>query len=166
MPESIPAPLIIDTLKDTFKEARAAQAAGRLVAIPIEVADAIADGANPIKTLRELRGMTQLGLAEAAGLGQGYLSDLEKGRRQGAVATLGNLAQALGVWVEILVDGVRHGIARLADRLGAPSQGAAIARSDRRPGHFSGRIGLPLTQPEASTAPGPGPGRGWVRTGD
>lgn len=86
------------------KEARAAQAAGRLVAIPIEVADAIADGANPIKTLREWRGMTQLGLAEAAGLGQGYLSDLEKGRRQGAVATLGNLAQALGVSVDILVD--------------------------------------------------------------
>lgn len=27
MPESIPAPLIIDTLKDTFREARAARAA-------------------------------------------------------------------------------------------------------------------------------------------
>lgn len=41
--------------------------------------------------------MTQTRLAEATGLAQGYISDLERGRRQGTPETLTRIAKALDI---------------------------------------------------------------------
>ncbi|QLP98652.1 MAG: helix-turn-helix transcriptional regulator [Rhodoblastus sp.] len=70
-------------------------AAGRDAALPPEVSAHILKGASLLTALRKARGMTQTELAERAGLGQGYLSDLETGRRKGAADTLAALATAL-----------------------------------------------------------------------
>ena len=88
----------------TVAQARAALAAGADVLIPLDVADAIADGHNAVRALRKWRGMTQVQLAAAAGLKQGYVSDMEKGRRTGTAATLNAIAGALRVPLALLVD--------------------------------------------------------------
>jgi transcriptional regulator with XRE-family HTH domain len=50
-----------------------------------------------IKALRKWRGMTQVQLAHRAGLAQGYLSDLESGRRSGTKKTLQLIDEKLDV---------------------------------------------------------------------
>jgi len=47
--------------------------------------------------VRNWRGETQLHLAAETGIGQGYLSDLEGGRRTGTPETIAKIAQALNV---------------------------------------------------------------------
>ncbi len=47
----------------------------------MEVAERIASGEHPIRVLREWRDMTQMYLSFRTNLGQGYISDLESGRR-------------------------------------------------------------------------------------
>jgi len=69
---------------------------------PAEVANAILDGVNPIKALREHRGLTQAALAKAAGIGRLYLSQIETGRRAGSLATLRALAKALKVNIDLI----------------------------------------------------------------
>jgi transcriptional regulator with XRE-family HTH domain len=46
--------------------------------------------------------MNQIDLARATGLAQGFLSDLENGRRAMTEATAGRLAAALGIDVTLL----------------------------------------------------------------
>ncbi len=50
--------------------------------VPMEVAERIASGEHPIRVLREWRDMTQMHLSFRTNLGQGYISDLESGRRR------------------------------------------------------------------------------------
>ena len=71
--------------------------------IPKEVVDRLTGGENAIRVLREWRAMTQLRLAAAAGIGQGYLSDLENDRRKGTAAALKKVAEALKVPLDLLV---------------------------------------------------------------
>jgi ribosome-binding protein aMBF1 (putative translation factor) len=71
--------------------------------IPMEVAERIAAGEHPIRALREWRDMTQMELSFRTHIGQGYISDLESGRRKGTVAALRVIAKALGVPLDILV---------------------------------------------------------------
>ncbi len=71
--------------------------------IPKEVVDRLTGGENAIRVLREWRAMTQLSLAAAAGIGQGYLSDLENDRRKGTAAALKKVAEALKVPLDLLV---------------------------------------------------------------
>ena len=84
--------------------ARENLAAGRETTIPKSVADRIADGDNPILAVREWRGMTQVALAEAAGISQGYVADLESGRRSGTAKQLATVAAALKVPLDLLVE--------------------------------------------------------------
>jgi len=65
--------------------------------LPREVSAAILRGDSLLKALRKWRGMTQQDLSRSAGLGQGYVSDLESGRRKGTEETLKQVAQALDV---------------------------------------------------------------------
>jgi transcriptional regulator with XRE-family HTH domain len=58
-----------------------------------------------MENLRDLRlaaGLTQQQLAEAAGINQGYLSDIERGKRVPSVAVIEKFAEALGVNAAIL----------------------------------------------------------------
>ncbi len=83
-------------------DARKAELAAGGVVLPKEVSAAILRGDSRLKAIRKWRGKTQLYLDVAAGISQGYLSDLESRRRKGAPETIAKLAQALNVPVEWL----------------------------------------------------------------
>ncbi len=70
---------------------------------PIEVADRLLGGENAIRVYRDHRGMTQKQLAEAAGINAIYLSQIERGRRNGSVRVLAAIAEALGVDMDALI---------------------------------------------------------------
>jgi Helix-turn-helix len=71
--------------------------------IPKEVVDRIAEGENALGVLREWRGRTQLYISHKTNLGQGYISDLESGRRKGTIAALKKIADALKVPLDLIV---------------------------------------------------------------
>lgn len=83
-------------------DARKAELAAGGVVLPPEVSAAILRGESRLKAIRNWRGETQLHLNFITGIGQGYLSDLESGRRTGTPETIAKLAQALSVPVEWL----------------------------------------------------------------
>jgi DNA-binding XRE family transcriptional regulator len=78
-------------------------AAGREILVPKAVVDRLAAGENPIRVLREWRAMTQAELVVKIGITQGYLSDLEAGKRKGPVALHQKIARALGVTIDLLL---------------------------------------------------------------
>jgi DNA-binding XRE family transcriptional regulator len=86
------------------EEFKAALARGEDVALPEAVWEAIKAGESPVKVLRKHRGLTQAELAAAAGVSQGYVAELEAGRKSGAPDTLKALARALGVPLDVLVE--------------------------------------------------------------
>jgi DNA-binding XRE family transcriptional regulator len=63
----------------------------------------ILDGTSPIAIWRERRGMTQRGLAEAAGISASDLAEIETGKKPGSIAVLTAIAKVLGVPVEHVV---------------------------------------------------------------
>ena len=81
------------------------------VLLPKDVVDRLADGESPVRVLREWRerdrpgGMTQMYLAFKTGLSQGYISDIETGRRTGTVSALRLIADVLNVPLDLLVPG-------------------------------------------------------------
>jgi mRNA-degrading endonuclease RelE of RelBE toxin-antitoxin system len=83
-------------------DARKAELAAGGVVLPPEVSAAILRGDSRLKAIRKWRDETQLHLESKTGIGQGYLSDLESGRRTGTPETIAKLAQALNVPVEWL----------------------------------------------------------------
>jgi Helix-turn-helix len=70
--------------------------------IPKAVVDRIAKGESALRVLREWRDVTQLYLSFKTGLGQGYISDLESGRRKGTTAALKQIAKVLDVPLDLL----------------------------------------------------------------
>ena len=85
------------------RKARAAIAAGREIVLPKSVVDRLASGENPIRVLRAWQEMTQSELVVRVGITQGYLSDLEAGKRKGPVALHQKIARALGVPIDLLL---------------------------------------------------------------
>ncbi|MGB8839526.1 MAG: helix-turn-helix transcriptional regulator [Aliidongia sp.] len=83
-------------------DARKADLAAGGGVLPPEVSAAILRGESRLKAIRNWRGETQLHLNSKTNIGQGYLSDLESGRRMGTPETIAKLAQALNVPVEWL----------------------------------------------------------------
>jgi len=71
--------------------------------IPKKVVDRIANGENPLRVLREWRDMTQLELSSKTDIGQGYMSDLESGRRKGTTTALKKIATAMNVPLDLIV---------------------------------------------------------------
>jgi transcriptional regulator with XRE-family HTH domain len=58
-----------------------------------------------LKRIREDKGLSQLELATRAGVAQGYVSELEAGRKKNpGIVTLRKLAKALGVPVTALLE--------------------------------------------------------------
>ena len=79
-------------------DARMAEVSTRPDALlPAEVSAYLMAGDRLLRALRRWRKMTQGELAKRAGLAQGYVSDLESGRREGTSETLASLARALDV---------------------------------------------------------------------
>lgn len=81
-------------------DARKAELAAGGGILPPEVSAAILRGDSRLKAIRNWRGETQLRLTFKTGIAQGYLSDLENGRRRGTSDTITKLAQALNVPAE------------------------------------------------------------------
>lgn len=78
-------------------DARKAELAAGGDILPPEVSAALLRGESRLKAIRNWRCETQLHLTSVTGISQGYLSDLESGRRTGTPETLAKLAQALDV---------------------------------------------------------------------
>lgn len=78
-------------------------AAGEEEMIPSAVVDRILNGENPIRVWREHRKLTSAALAEKAGVGQGYLSQIETGKREGTIETMKKIAAALNITLDDLV---------------------------------------------------------------
>jgi DNA-binding XRE family transcriptional regulator len=85
------------------RRVRAALAAGNEIVMPKPVVDRLAAGENAIRVLREWRDLTQAELVVSVGITQGYLSELEAGRRKGPVALHQKIARALGVPIDLLL---------------------------------------------------------------
>jgi ribosome-binding protein aMBF1 (putative translation factor) len=71
--------------------------------LPKEFVDRLAKGENAVRVLREWRGVTQMYLSLKTNLSQGYISDIENGRRTGTLAALRRIADALKVPLDLLV---------------------------------------------------------------
>jgi hypothetical protein len=83
-------------------DARKAELMAGGVVLPPEVTAAILRGDSRLKAIRHWRDETQMHLSFKTDISQGYLSDLESGRRTGTPETVAKLAQALNVPVEWL----------------------------------------------------------------
>ena len=95
-------PAVEDADDVAIYDARKAELATGAAVLPPEVSAAILRGESRLKAIRNWRDMTQLYLHQKTDLGQGYLSDLENGRRTGTAETIAKLAKALNVPVEWL----------------------------------------------------------------
>lgn len=69
--------------------------AGRDDRLPAEVSASMLRGLTLVKALRKWRGLKQREVAERSGVAQGFLSDIEGGRRAGSRETLEKIATAL-----------------------------------------------------------------------
>ena len=65
--------------------------------VSMGVVDRLIARENPVRKWREHRGHSLRQLAERAGVGIGYLSQIENGERKGTVGTLKKIAAALDV---------------------------------------------------------------------
>lgn len=65
--------------------------------VPLEVVESVVAGMHPVRAWRESRGLTQEALAGQAGVSAPYVSQIESGKRIGAVRTLRRIAAALEV---------------------------------------------------------------------
>lgn len=86
-----------------YDNAKAALDGGEDELIPSEVVYAILDGENSIKTWREYRRLSQLELAEKAGISVPYLSQLETNKRKGSLTVLSAIAKTLQVSLDLIV---------------------------------------------------------------
>ncbi len=87
-----------------YDERMARLKAGLSVVLPPEVSARVLKGEGILRALRNWRAVTQAELAEKTGFTQGYLSDLEAGKRVGAPQTLRKIAEALDVDPRYLLD--------------------------------------------------------------
>jgi len=86
-----------------YDRAMAALASGEEEMIPADHARRLIAGESPLRTYRELRGLTQVALAALSGVNRVQITDIESGKRGGSVETFRKLALALNVTVDDLV---------------------------------------------------------------
>jgi DNA-binding Xre family transcriptional regulator len=89
-----------EDLAELVEDAEATAAYHRTLgreAVPHQVVRRLLTGENPVRVWREHRGHSLRQLAERAGVGTGYLSQIENGERKGTVETLKKIAAALEV---------------------------------------------------------------------
>ena len=70
---------------------------------PDDVAGRLISGEAAVKVFREYRGLTQKQLAEAAGINQVYVSQIESGARSGSVDVMKRIADALRIDLDAIV---------------------------------------------------------------
>lgn len=87
----------------TLARFRQKLASGEEELIPSDIVDRILSGENRIRVWREYRGLSASTLAERAGIAQPFLSQIETGKREGTLATLRSIAEALSLTLDDLV---------------------------------------------------------------
>jgi len=87
-----------------YRESMAAIERGEDIALPEAVWDRLEARESPVRVLREFRSMTQKELAEAASISQSYLSEIERGAREGTLSTIKAIAKALAVPLTVLTE--------------------------------------------------------------
>ena len=85
-------------------QALAAYRSGRDPGLTADEMRELVASSSPLAFWRRKRGLTQAKLAEAAGLAQNYVSDLETGTREGSPAQWLRIAGVIGVPLEELVE--------------------------------------------------------------
>jgi len=86
-----------------FDKAEGALLAGDDELVPSSVVDSLLANVNAVKVWREYRGLSQAALADAVGLSQAYIAQIETGKREGRIDAYKAIAQALGVDIDDLV---------------------------------------------------------------
>ena len=93
----------IEDAVDELDEIKRKLAVGEEEFIPAEYVYRMLDGENRVLVWREFRELTSNQLAEAAGISQAYLSQIETGRREGSIGTMKKIADALKIGLDDLV---------------------------------------------------------------
>lgn len=86
-----------------FDKVEATLAAGEDELVPSDIVDLLLANVNPVKVWREYRGLSQTTLADAAGLSQAYIAQIETGKREGRVDAYRAIANVLKVNIDDLV---------------------------------------------------------------
>lgn len=81
-------------------DARKAALANADATMPAEVSRRMLAGATRLRAIRDWRDVTQMYLSFKTGLAQGYLSDIETGRKAGSAEALEKIAAVLDVPVD------------------------------------------------------------------
>ena len=80
-----------------------AKAAAEIITVPGEVVRRLVAGKNPVKVWREHRGLKQSELAERLDVSKGYLSQIESGKKNGAVNLYHKISRVLEVSLDELI---------------------------------------------------------------
>lgn len=99
---------LVEALEDAHDAAAIEAFYRRLVAgeedtFPADVVDKLLAGENPVRVLRAYRGMTLQQVADACGVTNSHVSQVEKGKRSMSTDLLKKMAVALRVDVELLL---------------------------------------------------------------
>lgn len=86
-----------------YDAAKRKLASGEEELLPAEFAKRLIAGENPIRVWRDYRGLSSSAMASQVGIAQGYLSQIESGKRAGTVDTLKKIAGVLRVSIDDLV---------------------------------------------------------------
>jgi DNA-binding XRE family transcriptional regulator len=78
-------------------------AAGEEELVPADIAKRLIGGENPVRVWRQHREMSSGDLAQAAGLSQAFVSQIETGKRAGSIGAMKAIADALAVTLDDLV---------------------------------------------------------------
>ncbi|MDR7029617.1 helix-turn-helix domain-containing protein [Rhizobium rosettiformans] len=89
----------IEDLEDSLSIAdfERKRAAGEEELVPAEYVNRMSEGESPIRVWRDFRGMSAKDLAAAAGISTAFLSEIETGKKDGSIATLKAIADALKI---------------------------------------------------------------------
>ncbi|MCB2189891.1 MAG: helix-turn-helix domain-containing protein [Deltaproteobacteria bacterium] len=99
---------LVTALEDAHDAATIEEFYRRLVSgeeetFPAEVADRLLAGEHPVRVLRSHRGMTLQQVADACGVTNSHISQIEKGKRSMSTELLKKMAVALRVDAELLL---------------------------------------------------------------
>jgi DNA-binding XRE family transcriptional regulator len=86
-----------------YDEAKRRLASGQDELLPATMVNRILHGENALRVWREHRGLTLKEVADKAQVSAPFVSQIEKGQREGSVETMRKLADALRVSVDDLI---------------------------------------------------------------
>jgi DNA-binding XRE family transcriptional regulator len=85
-----------------YDQVKAALENGDEEVVPATVLDTLLKNENTAKVWREWRGLSQHQVADKAGISATYLSQIESGKRSGAMRVLSSIARVLSVTLDDL----------------------------------------------------------------